>query len=72
VVNIGGNMTIIYIIITVSCSFLLGLWVGFHLARRTLIWNAKLLIEARRLKGTTAEDLGSLNRLIKEYIRRKK
>jgi len=65
-------MTIIYIIITVSCSFLLGLWVGFHLARRTLIWNAKLLIEARRLKGTTAEDLGSLNRLIKEYIRRKK
>tara|TARA_R110000765_G_scaffold395653_1_gene489404 strand:+ start:149 stop:367 length:219 start_codon:yes stop_codon:yes gene_type:complete len=72
VVNIGGNMTTMYIIITVSCSFLLGLWVGFHLARRTLIWNAKLLIKARRLEGTTTEDLGSLHRLIKEFIRRKK
>ena len=71
-VNIGGNMTIIYIIITVSCSFLLGLWGGFHLARRTLIWNAKLLIEARKLKGTTAKDIESLNDSIKEYIRRKK
>jgi hypothetical protein len=65
-------MDIIYIIITVSCSFLLGLWVGFHVARLTLLWNAKLLIKARRLEGTTAEDLGSLNHLIKEFIRRKK
>ena len=65
-------MDTIYIIITVSCSFLLGLWVGFHVARLTLLWNAKLLIKARRLEGTTTEDLGSLNRLIKEFIRRRK
>ena len=65
-------MDTIYIIITVSCSFFLGLWVGFHVARRTLIWNAKLLIKARRLEGTTTEDLGSLNRLIKEFIKRKR
>ena len=65
-------MDTIYIIITVSCSFLLGLWVGFHVARLTLLWNAKLLIKARRLEGTTTEDLGSLNRLIKEFIKRKR
>jgi len=65
-------MNIIYIIITVSCSFLLGLWVGFYVAKRTLIWHAQLLIQARRLEGTTTEDLGSLNRLIKEFIKRKR
>jgi|TARA_R110000787_G_scaffold136474_1_gene248997 hypothetical protein len=71
-VNIGENMNTIYIIITVSCSFLLGLWTGFLVARHTLIWHAKLLIETKKLKGTTKEDIESLNGLLKEYIRRKK
>ena len=65
-------MNTIYIITTVSCSFLLGLWAGFYVAKLTLIWHAKLLLKARRLEGTTTEDLGSLNRLIKEFIKRKR